>query len=157
MLYKTTSCENRSISPPRRTSNKPFKNTSLAQIHWSGDLQSQGQKYKKITTIYSFSNICSIKTKSYENKPTTPLRRSLYMLFKNTDPAQIHWFGDFRGQGQMYKKITTIHPLSKICSTKTTSCENKSSLPRWTLYMLFKNSNPAQIHWSGDLQGQGQM
>ena len=144
---KTTSCENNLTSPPQRTLYRLFKRTISAQIYWSGDLWGQGQKYKKITIMYSFSKVCSIRTTSCENKPTSPPCKTLYRLLKNTNSTQILWSGDPRGQGQTYKIIINMYPFSKICSIKTTSCENKltSSLSR-TRYWLFKNINPAQIH-----------
>ena len=154
---KTTLCENKLTSPPQRTLCRLYKNTNPAQIHWSGDLRGPGQRYKIITNMYPFSKIRCLKTTLCENKLTSPPRRTLCRLFKNTNPAQIHWSGDLRGPGQRYKIITNMYPFSKIRSIKTTLCENKlTSPPRRTLWRLFKNTNTAQIHWSGDLQSQGQ-
>ena len=60
-------------------------------------------------------------------------------------------------QGQKHNEIATIQPFSKICSIKTTLCENKlTSPPCRTLNRLLKNTNSTQIHWSGDPRGQGQ-
>ena len=84
---------------------------------------------------------------SCENKPTSLPQKTLCRLLKNTSPAQIHWSGDLRGQGQMYNNIATIQPFSKMCSIKTTSCENKpTSPPCRTLNRLLKNTNSTQIH-----------
>ena len=104
MLCKNDVMKNKPILPPRWTLYRLCKNTDPAQIHWSGNLRDQGQMYKKITTIYPYSKICSIKTTSCENKPTSLRHRTLCMLFKNVNLAQIHRSADLQGQGQIYKK-----------------------------------------------------
>ena len=147
MLYKNEPCESKPTSPLSRTLYRLLKNTNPAQIYWSGDLRGQGQKHNKIATIQPFSKMCSIKTTSCENKPTSPPCRTLNRLLKNTNSTQIHWSGDPRGQGQRYKRIINMYPFSKICPIKTTSCESKlTSPPSRTLYKLLKNINPTQIY-----------
>ena len=120
-------------------------------------LEVQGQKHNEIAIIQPFSKICSIKTTLCENKLTSPPCRTLNRLLKNTNSTQIHWSGDPRGQGQKYKRIINMYPFSKICCIKTTPFESKPTSPLIrTLYKLLKNTNPAQIHCSCDLRGQGQ-